>query len=231
MKNNYTADHIKVLSDLQHMRLRKSMYIGEGKDPRALITEIIDNAIDEVQAGYSEWFEVHVNTKENCYSVRDYGRGIPHGKKKLENGEEKEIVEVLLSKASGKLYYNGQFWDNNIDVASLEVAVNTQFALNDVVLSDGTKANFTNVKLFDGVYGQSNKAEFVALLSNYSGTLTGYYVLAENITFSPSVDDKATDRFVVASGRIFNATFDGRGYTLNNLSMEKGYGIFTTSTQ
>ncbi|MBO5711957.1 MAG: hypothetical protein J6R47_03880 [Acholeplasmatales bacterium] len=110
MKNNYTADHIKVLSDLQHMRLRKSMYIGEGKDPRSLITEIIDNAIDEVQAGYSEWFEVHVNTKENWYIVRDYGRGIPHGKKKLESGEEKEIVEVLLSKAnSGGKFDNSAY--------------------------------------------------------------------------------------------------------------------------
>ena len=110
MKNNYTADHIKVLSDLQHMRLRKSMYIGEGKDPRSLITEIIDNAIDEVQAGYSEWFEVHVNTKENCYIVRYYGRGIPHGKKKLESGEEKEIVEVLLSKAnSGGKFDNSAY--------------------------------------------------------------------------------------------------------------------------
>lgn len=100
MKNNYTSDHIKVLSDLEHIRLRKGMYIGEGKDPRSLITEIIDNAIDEVQAGYSDCFEVHVNTKENCYTVRDYGRGIPHGMKKLDNGEEKEIVEILLSKAN-----------------------------------------------------------------------------------------------------------------------------------
>ena len=110
MKNNYTADHIKLLTDLEHMRLRKGMYIGEGKDPRALITEIIDNAIDEVQAGYSELFEVYVNTKENCYTVRDYGRGIPHGMKELEGGVKKEILEVLLSKAnSGGKFDNSAY--------------------------------------------------------------------------------------------------------------------------
>lgn len=110
MNNNYTSEHIKVLSDLEHMRLRKGMYIGEGKDPRSLITEIIDNAIDEVQAGYSEFFEVHVNSKENCYTVRDYGRGIPHGMKELEGGVKKEILEVLLSKAnSGGKFDNSAY--------------------------------------------------------------------------------------------------------------------------
>ena len=63
------------------------MYIGEANDPRQLISEIIDNAIDEVQAGFSKEAVVKVDTKANSYEVRDYGRGIPYGKKKMENGD------------------------------------------------------------------------------------------------------------------------------------------------
>ena len=86
------------------------MYIGEAIDPRSLISEIIDNAIDEVQAGFSKELVVTVDTKKNTYVVRDYGRGIPHGKKKLENGEEKEVLEVLLTKShSGGKFDNSSY--------------------------------------------------------------------------------------------------------------------------
>ena len=43
---NYNADSIKVLSDIDHIRKRKGLYIGD-KGPEALLNEIIDNAIDE----------------------------------------------------------------------------------------------------------------------------------------------------------------------------------------
>ena len=101
---NYNANSIKILGDLQHIQQRSGMYIGEALDPRSLISEIIDNAIDEVQAGFSKELVVTVDTKKNSYTVRDYGRGIPHGKKKLEDGTEKEVLEVLLTKShsSGK---------------------------------------------------------------------------------------------------------------------------------
>ena len=108
-KNNYSAENIKVLSDLEHIRLRKGMYIGSN-GPAALLNEIIDNAIDEVQAGYSDEFIVHVNTEKNAYIVRDYGRGIPHGMKTLEDGSQKETLEVLLTKAnSGGKFDNSSY--------------------------------------------------------------------------------------------------------------------------
>ena len=106
----YGAESIKVLGDLSHIQMRKGMYIGEGNDPRQLLSEIIDNAIDEVQAGFSKELIVIVDTKKNSYEVRDYGRGIPHGKKKLDSGEEKEVLEVLLTKShSGGKFDNSSY--------------------------------------------------------------------------------------------------------------------------
>jgi DNA gyrase/topoisomerase IV subunit B len=69
---------------------------------------MFDNAMDEVSAGHSTELVVDVDTKENRYTVHDFGRGIPHGKKKLENGEEKEVLEVLMTIAN-----SGGKFDNN----------------------------------------------------------------------------------------------------------------------
>ena len=105
---SYSADNIKVLNDIEHIQLRSGMYIGEANDPRSLFSEMFDNAMDEVSAGHSTELVVDVDTKENRYTVHDFGRGIPHGKKKLENGEEKEVLEVLMTIAN-----SGGKFDNN----------------------------------------------------------------------------------------------------------------------
>ena len=43
MTKTYNSESIKVLSDLEHIRLRKSMYIGSN-GANALFNEIFDNA-------------------------------------------------------------------------------------------------------------------------------------------------------------------------------------------
>jgi DNA gyrase/topoisomerase IV subunit B len=108
MSKQYTSDNIKVLNDIEHIQLRSGMYIGEANDPRSLFSEMFDNAMDEVSAGHSTELIVDLDTKENRYTVHDFGRGIPIGKKKLDNGEEKEVVEVLMTIAN-----SGGKFDNN----------------------------------------------------------------------------------------------------------------------
>lgn len=109
-QNNYNADSIKILSSVEHIRRRKGVYIGDAEDPRQLLSEIFDNAIDEVQAGFSPELLVTIDYKNNIYKVRDWGRGIPHGKKKLETGEEKEVLEILVTKAnSGGKFDNSSY--------------------------------------------------------------------------------------------------------------------------
>jgi len=106
----YSADNIKVLDDVSHIRLRRGMYIGDATDARQLLSEIFDNAIDEVQAGYSKELLVTIDSSTNTYKVRDWGRGIPHGKKTLENGEKKEVLEILMTKAnSGGKFDNSSY--------------------------------------------------------------------------------------------------------------------------
>ena len=105
----YTADNIQVLSDILHIKKRHGMYIGEAKDPRQLLSEIFDNGLDEVQNNFSNEVVVSIDTINNWYTVRDYGRGIPHGKKELEDGTKKEVLEILITKANS----GGKFTENS----------------------------------------------------------------------------------------------------------------------
>ena len=79
---NYTADSIKTLSSLEHIRLRPGMYIGrlgDGSHPDdgiyILLKEVIDNSIDEFIMGVGRRIDIRMGETE--VSVRDYGRGIP----------------------------------------------------------------------------------------------------------------------------------------------------------
>ena len=58
-----------------------------------------------------------------CYTVRDFCRGIPHGKKKLDNGEEKETVEVLCTKSNSGGKFDAESYITNIGLNGLGLTV------------------------------------------------------------------------------------------------------------
>ena len=77
-KNEYGADAIKVVSGLEHVRLRPAMYIGDTgeRGMHHLLWEILDNAVDEAMAGYAKNITVILHP-DNSATVIDDGRGIP----------------------------------------------------------------------------------------------------------------------------------------------------------
>ncbi len=109
VKDSYLAKDIEVLEGLEPVRMRPGMYIG-GIDSRALhhlVSEIVDNSMDEVGAGFASeiWVELKSN---NIVEVRDNGRGIP-----VDNHPkfpDKSALEVILTtlhsggKFSNKVY-------------------------------------------------------------------------------------------------------------------------------
>ena len=105
----YDASSIEVLEGLEPVRKRPGMYIG-GTDERALhhmVSEILDNSMDEAVAGHANRIEVEL--KENYeISIKDNGRGVPvdpHPKY-----PDKSALEVIFctlhagGKFSGKAY-------------------------------------------------------------------------------------------------------------------------------
>lgn len=103
ISKKYDENEIQVLEGLEAVRMRPSMYIGSTdiKGLHHLITELVDNSIDEALAGYCDTVNVVVG-KDGSLTVTDNGRGIPTGMHKTEN---KSAVEVVLT----KLHAGGKF--------------------------------------------------------------------------------------------------------------------------
>ncbi len=182
---SYTAKDIEVLEGLEPVRKRPGMYIG-GTDILAmhhLVSEVLDNSMDEVVAGYAD--KVEINLKNNStIEISDNGRGIPvdkHPKFKI------PAAEVIMT----TLHSGGKFSNNSYKTSGglHGVGISVVNALSKKLTLEIAR----DKKYFSQVYEQGNPK--TKLKSSSKGSLKK----GTRIVFSPDTEIFGDDAYFDAS--------------------------------
>ncbi|HEY3779549.1 MAG TPA: toprim domain-containing protein [Fimbriimonadaceae bacterium] len=169
---DYNADQIQVLEGLEAVRKRPGMYVGDNgkKGLHQLFREVLDNAVDEVLAGYCTNISVIIHA-DNSVSVEDNGRGIPVDMHEKMGVSALQVVMTVLH-AGGKFGGGGYKTAGGLHGVGVSCTNALSTWLEATVKRDG--------KQYFQRYHQGRPEEPVKVIGKAEGTGTKILWLADD---------------------------------------------------
>ena len=198
----YGAEQIQVLDGLEHIRKRPGMYISS-TDERGLhhlVSEVVDNSIDEALAGYCTHIDVIINADGSC-TVVDNGRGIPTA---IHPKEGISTVEVVFTKVNAGGKFGG---DSGYKVSSGLHGVGVK-AVN--ALSEWLEAEVSqNGHVYKQVYNRGVPQRALQIIGDTDKTGT-------KVTFFPDAEifETVVFKYETLKGRLKELAFLNKGLTI-----------------
>lgn len=103
----YDANSIEQLTFREGVRKRVGIYLGSADHTGVIagLLELVNNATDEYLV-CPRANKIEITLAENCVSVRDYGRGMPHGPN---NFSEEVMINLLTENHSGAKFNDNAY--------------------------------------------------------------------------------------------------------------------------
>ncbi len=198
----YGAEQIQVLDGLEHIRKRPGMYISstDEKGLHHLVSEVVDNSIDEALAGYCDRVDVTINADGSC-TVEDNGRGIPT---EIHPKEGISTVEVVFTKVNAGGKFGG---DSGYKVSSGLHGVGVK-AVN--ALSEWLEAEVCqNGHVYKQVYNRGVPQRPLQIIGDTQKTGT-------KVTFFPDAEifETITFKYETLKTRLKELAFLNKGLTI-----------------
>lgn len=187
MSVKYDDSSIKVLSDIQHVRMRASMYISTDRPSYQMWSEIADNAVDEAMNGFATSIIMDIDYDNSKISITDNGRGLPQGINKTLN---KPTIEIIYAKLNAGGKYDQE-------------AYNTSGGLNGVgsTVVNALSSNFHVITWRDAQvseiwFSKGEKVDYKTYVDKKykgSGTTVDYTIDTEHQLFTDKLIDYKKD--------------------------------------
>ncbi len=201
---NYDAAQIQVLEGLEAVRKRPGMYIGS-TDLRGLhhlITELVDNSIDEAIGGFCKNIYVTIHN-DSSVTVSDDGRGIPVD---IHQKTGKSALEVALTilHAGGKFGGSGYKVSGGLHGVGVSVVNALSEKMEAVVKRDG--------KVYRQKYERGKPVTPVEVIGTCPDNTSG---TTETFWPDPEIFDTLDFDYDFMTNRMRELAFLNRGVTIN----------------